>query len=216
MRRALVSILGLGLGLLPACGGPGSHELDHQRIHVSPDAQLRTDTVGDGQFADMSSFVLVDAENDAAEGAYVTLGGELTDATGATVATLRAQSLWIPAGEQRTYALVDRDRQPRPTASSARIYVRGANVPASPPVAHVGEVREVADNGKIVVQGTLHNDAERAGNIMVIASFHDDHNKPLTRPFSMVHVGAHEAQAVQFIGPPGAVHATIFVGDGMY
>src|SRR6185295_18453190 len=60
-----------------------ARNLDLDAIHVSPDARLRTDVVGDGKFASTASFVLVDAENAAAEGAYVTLGGELRDAAGA-------------------------------------------------------------------------------------------------------------------------------------
>jgi len=73
--------------------------------------------------------VLVEAENTANAGAYVTLGGELTDDAGKTVSTLRAASLYIPAGELRTFALVDKERKPRPTAKGAKIFVRGARVP---------------------------------------------------------------------------------------
>ena len=43
------------------------------RSSVTPDARLRTDTVGEGEFAPPATFVLVDAENTGAEGAYVTL-----------------------------------------------------------------------------------------------------------------------------------------------
>jgi hypothetical protein len=206
----------LVLMALLACEGSKSRELDHELIRVSPDARLRTDTVGEGKFEEQATFVLVDAENTGKEGAYITLNGELADAGGSVVGELRAQSLWIPPGEERTFALVDRERKPRPTAAAARIHVRGASIPAAPPPAHVGELREVVDNGRIVVQGVLHNDGERAGNIMVIFSFHDAERRPMTRPFAMLRVEGHGAQPVQFVGPPGSVHGTAFVGDSVY
>jgi hypothetical protein len=208
--RALVLIA------LLACEGSKTRELDRELIHVSPDARLRTDTVGEGKFEEQATFVLVDAENTGKEGAYITLNGELADAGGSVVGELRAQSLWIPAGEERTFALVDRERKPRPTAAAARIHVRGASIPAVPPPARVGELREVVDNGRIVVQGVLHNDGERAGNIMVIFSFHDAERRPMTRPFAMLRVEGHGTQPVQYVGPPGSVHGTAFVGDSVY
>lgn len=206
----------LWLLALVACEGSKARELDHDRIRVSPDAELRTDTVGEGKWAEQATFVLVDAENTADDGCYVTLAGELGDAAGAKVTDLRPQSLFVPAHESRTFALVDREHKPRPTAAGAKIFVRGAIVPASPPAATIDGIREIPDNGKLVVQGLLHNAAARAGNIMVIASFHDAAGKPMTRPFTMVRVDKGETQAVQFVGPPGSQHGTIYVGDVVY
>jgi hypothetical protein len=204
------------LGLLAACEPSKSRELDHERIHVIDNARLRTDLVGEGKFEEQATFVLVDAANDAGESAYVTLAGELDDASGAKVGDLRAQSLWIPAGEQRTFALVDRAHEPRPTAAAAKVFVRGATTPGSPPAATVDDQRQLVDDGKIVVQGTLRNPAARGGNIMVIASFHDGDGRPMTRPFAMVHVEANGAQAVQFVGPPGSKQGALYVGDSVY
>ncbi|HTR49877.1 MAG TPA: hypothetical protein VMJ10_04160 [Kofleriaceae bacterium] len=213
MTRIALVLVGLAV---VACEGSKSHELDHDRIHVIDNARLRTDTVGEGKWEEQATFVLVDAANDAGDGAYVTLAGELDDASGGKVGDLRAQSLWIPAGEQRTFALVDREHKPRPTAAGAKLFVRGATAPASPPPASVGEQRQLVDQGRIVVQGTLHNTAPRAGNIMVIASFHDGDGRPMTRPFSMVPIDGNGSQAVQFVGPPGSKQGAIFVGDSVY
>ena len=201
---------------IAACESGKAHELDHDKIRVEAGARLRTDTVGEGKFEEQATFVLVDASNNASEGCYVTLAGELDDAGGGKVSDLKAQSLWIPSGEQRTFALVDRERKPRPTAAGAKIFVRGANVPASPPPATVGELKEIPDNGKIVVQGIVHNTAARPGQIVVIASFHDADGKPMTRPYSMVRVEANATQPVQFVGPDGSQHGTIYVGDVIY
>jgi hypothetical protein len=62
----------------------------------------------------------------------------------------------------------------------------------------------------------LVNDSERAARIMVIASFHDADHRPMTRPFTMVPLGAHVRQDVQLVGPPGSKHGTIFVGEVVY
>lgn len=217
-----------------ACKSTPKRELDLALIEVQG-AHMRTDTVGDGQFTDTATFVLVDAKNTAAEGAYVTLAGELVDAGGAVVGTLVTQSLWIPAGEVRTFALVDTERKPRPTAKSARAKVRGASVfPA--PLARIEELHTFDDHGKLVLQAYLVNDADRDGKIVVIGAFHDASGRPITRPFNVVKIGAKQDPAtpgncpdadednlpmvskcpIRFIGPPGATRGMIFVGDTVY
>ena len=216
MVRHLLVLALAGAAAGAACDAPKVRQLDHDLIRVSTDAELRTDTIGDGKWAAPATFVLVDAENTAKQGAYVTLSGELDDAGGHKVDDLRAQSLWIPAGEQRTFALVDRTHAPAPAAAAAKIFVRGAEVPVSPPLPTVDSQREVEDYGKIVAQGVLHNPAKLPGVIMVIASFHDAGGKPLTRPFALVRLGPGESQPVQFVGPPGSKHGTIFVGETVY
>jgi hypothetical protein len=208
--------LGAGLGLAGCTRSKPARHLDLDAIRVSPDARLRTDTVGDGPFASNASFVLVDAENTAAEGAYVTLGGELTDPAGAMVGELKSQSLWIPPREARTFALVDTERQARPTAAAARIKVKGALVPDSPPRAHITDLHSFDDHGKVVVQAYLVNAADRPGVIMAIGSFHDAHGQPMTRPFHLLEIPARDRRVVQFVGPEGSTRGTIFVGDTVY
>jgi hypothetical protein len=207
----------VALGGLAACGrSKPAHHLDLDAIRISGDARMRTDTVGDGKFASTATFVLVDAENTAADGADVTLGGELTDQAGATVGKLKAQSLWVPGHESRTFALVDEQRVARPTATSARIKVHGAVIPDEPPRAQITELHSFDDRGKIVVQAYLVNTADRPGQVMVIGSFHDAHDQPMTRPFQMIALGAHDRRVVQFVGPEGSTRGAIFVGDVIY
>jgi hypothetical protein len=200
---------------LASCAQKQSRQLDHELIRVTSDARLRTDTVGDGKFTELSTFVLVEAENTSRDGAYVTLGGELTDEAGTRVSELRAQSLWIPAGELRTFALVDKQRKPRPSAKAAKIYVRGAQV-GTPPPAHVEGVRQVDDNDKVVVQAVVKNEADRGGNIMVVGTFYGPDGKPMTRPFSLLWVDKRGELPVQFAGPVGSKRGTIFIGDVAY
>jgi hypothetical protein len=202
---------------LGACSrGKPARNLDLDAIRITGDARMRTDTVGDGKFASTATFVLVDAENAAADGAYVTLGGELTDAAGKAIGTLKSQSLWVPGHESRTFALVDRERVPRPEATSARIKVFGAVIPDEPPAAHITDLHSFDDHGKTVVQAYLVNDAARPGQIMVVASFHDAHSQPMTRPFQMIEIGPRDRRVVQFVGPEGSSRGEIFVGDVVY
>jgi hypothetical protein len=215
LGRAIALVAGLGLGLGCSHSKP-ARNLDLDLIHLTGDARLRTDVVGDGKFASTASFVLVDAENAGNDGAHVTLGGELTDASGARVGELRAQSLWIPAHEVRTFALVDRERVARPTAAAARIKVYGAVIPDEPPRARITDLHAFDDRGKIVVQAYLVNAADRPGQIMVIGSFHDAHGQPMTRPFQMIELAAHDRRVVQLVGPQGSTRGTIFVGDIIY
>ena len=210
MFRAFVLLVAL-----VGCAKPEQRQLDLDKIRVTSDARLRTDTIGDGKFTDLSTFVLVEAENTSDQGAYVTLGGELTDPDGKRVGELRAQSLWVPAGELRTFALVDKQRKPRPDAKAAKIYVRGAKL-GKPPPAHVDGIKQVDDADKVLVQGVVKNEAKRGGNIMVIATFFDANQKPMTRPFSLLWVDANGTLPVQFAGPPGSKRGTIFIGDVAY
>ena len=202
--------------LIASCKQPEPKNVDLDLIHVSADARLRTDDVGEPPFVDRATFVLVDASNTSPTGAYVTLGGTLRDGSGAAVGRLKAQSLWVPPGGERTFALVDDARVARPTAAAASIEVRGALIPQTPPPARVDDVKEHDDYGKAVATGVLVNDADRPGNIMVIASFHDAEHHPMTRPFEIVRVDAHARRPVQYVGPQGSVHGTIFVGDVVY
>ena len=228
----------LMLALL-SCQAAEVRNLELDRIEISADARLRTDKVGGGDHVSTSSFVLVDAKNTADQGAYVSLGGELVDGGGAVIGTLKPQSLWVPAGEARTFALVDTERKPRPAATSTRIKVRGALISDPAPHARIADFHAFDDHGKVVVQANLVNDYPRIGHVMVIAAFHDAQHRPLTRPFRMLRIGpkgtadtveecpdadsprskfpARAAQCpVQFVGPPGAVRGTIFVGDVVY
>jgi hypothetical protein len=202
---------------LAACGrSRPARNLDLDAIRVSADARMRTDVVGDGKFASTATFVLVDAENTATEGAHVTLGGDLRDPAGTVVGQLTSQSLWIPARESRTFALVDSERTARPSSTAARIRVRGALVPAQPPRAYITDLHAFDDHGKVVVQAYLVNAAERRGQFMVIGSFHDRGGQPMTRPFQMVELRANDRRVVQFVGPEGSTRGTIFVGDTIY
>jgi hypothetical protein len=240
--RSLIAVL--AAASLVGCAKKESpaRQLDVAKIEVVNNARLRTDTVGllhdmpafpqntdreikeDRRFASESTFVLVDAKNPTSDGAYVTLAGDLTGEGGVVVGHLKAQSLWIPSGETRTFALIDSERVPRPTTTSARIVVTGALATHDPPRMHITELHTYVDptteNDKpvtrIVAQANVVNDANRIGRAIIIASFHGADGRPITRPFQMQELAANETRALQFVGPPGSVDGTIFVGDITY
>lgn len=176
-------------------------------------ARMRTDTVGVGKWAENSAYVLADAKNTANEGAYVTLAGEMLDAGGKPMSKLRPQSIYIPPGESRTFALVDAERKPRPNAKGAKVEVRGALVPPKPPDARIEELHTFDDHGQLVLQAYVINGADRIGTIMVLASFHDADGLPLERPFKMQSIPAGGRESVRFIGPPGSKTGAIYVGE---
>ena len=211
--RALVVFTALAL---TGCSKPSSNrELDHDLIRVTSDARLRTDMVGEGKWEALSTFVLVDAENTTKQGAYVSLAGDLVDETGAKIGAFKPQSLWVPAGAVRTFALIDSERKPRPTARGAQIFVRGAKTGLAPP-AHVVDVKQVKDGDRVILQGALKNDAARPGNIVVIASFYGADGRPMTRPFSLLWVDGNGSLPVQFVGPAGSARGNIYIGDAAY
>jgi hypothetical protein len=199
-----------------ACTKTTSHQLDLSAIEVVDNARLRTDTVGEGTFASQSTFVLVDAKNPTSEGAYVTLAGELTGQDRSIVGRLKAQSLWIPAGERRTFALIDTERVPRPATIATTIRVTGALVTQDPPRVRISDLHSFDDRGRIVVQANVTNDATSLGKVVVIAAFHSKDDQPMTRPFQVLQINGKQTTPVQFVGPEHSKTGTIFVGDVVY
>ena len=55
-----------------------------------------------------------------------------------------------------------------------------------------------------------------AGVAIVIASFHGEDGRPITRPFQTLDIDANETRPIQFVGPVGSTEGTIFVGDIVY
>ncbi|MCA9677644.1 MAG: hypothetical protein KC464_21660 [Myxococcales bacterium] len=212
-RSLAVAAITLGA----ACGrhAPGE-PFDPGAIKISTDRVVKTDTVGDGEWERQATFVLVDADNVSAGELLVTLGGALTDATGAEVGALRPESLRIPAGGRRTFALVDAHDAARPTATGATIVVRGAVPPRWQPDAHLADGHVFDDHGKVMVAANLVNDADRAGRVIVFAGFHDADGRPMQRQFLLAEIGAHITQVVRFVGPEGSKSGYVYLGDASY
>lgn len=189
---------------------PGLVRLDSERM------LLRHDTVGHDRWASRASFVLIDATNTHGEDLMVTLGGELVDAQGAAVGTLRPASLRIPAGGVRTFALVDEAQVVRERAAAARVRVIGAHVPSYPPPVTVTDGNVYRDGDRVVVSARVHNTAPGTVRVLVLGGFYDQHGVPMRRPFTEMVLPGGGSHTAQFVGPDGSVKGYIFVGDMAY
>lgn len=192
-------------------------EVDHGlvRLHTSR-MHLRHDRVGHDQWASQAAFVLLDAENTHSEDLMVTLGGELLAAGGGRAGVLRPESLRIPAGGVRTFALIDRENRDRPDAVSASVRVMGAYVPTYVPPIQITDGNVFQDGDRVVVAGMVQNAVDRPVRVLIIAGFYDRDGKPLTRPFTQMSLLEDESHPARFVGPPGSVAGYIFVGDFVY
>jgi hypothetical protein len=214
MRTSIAGLVVLG-AVLAGCREPQRMErADPATIVVSGIQTVRTDLIADAGRS--ASFVLVDADNRGQAEALVTLGGRWTDASGAEVGTLRRESLRIPPGGRRTFALLDASLAPRPTAVAAAIEVVDAAIPFERASVRIIQGEIYQDQGRAVVAGYVANDAPRGGKAIVIAGFHDAAGKPMTRPFTLYEIGAETKLPVRFVGPEGSRTGYIFVGDIVY
>ena len=222
----------LFVALLAACTRTEAPpEVDPGLVRVSDDVVVRTDTVGEGRdqfdddgvvhqkgdiFAKSATFVLVDAQNTSDHDLLITLGGDLINSGHAKISSLRPESLRLPKGASRTFVLVDGEDQPRPDATGAKIFVRGAVAPTWSPTVSLSDGHSFDDHGKVMVAANVHNDADREGQVIVMAAFHDAGGKPVVRQFDLVKLAAGETKVVRFIGPEGATVGTIYLGDSNY
>lgn len=210
----------VAIGGLSGCKKPktwGEREADRGLVEVdSAHLNLRSDVVGQGEFQSKATFVLIDARNTHNEDLLVTLGGELVDAKGIVVGTLRPESLHVPAGLKRTFALIDDQNAERPAATTARMEVTGAHVPSYSPSIGVDAIHVYEEGDHLLASARIANKAERPAKVIVLASFRDDQGKPLTRPFMLIELDGGTSRPVDFRGPPGAESATIFVGETVW
>jgi len=207
--------------LLFACDPPRKWEVvqvDPAKITVMADKlNLRHDVVGEGKFAGQATFALVDARNQHGVDVEVTLGGDLIDARGQVVGALRPESLRIPAGARRTFALVDDRNQARPSAVSARVRVVGATETRHADMLSVdrGTIHTLGED-RLQASAILDNRAERNVKVIVLAAFYDAADRPVARPFSVLELDGKTSRPVEFTGPPGSTKGYIFTGQLVY
>jgi hypothetical protein len=207
------------LALLGAAGCKATErtpQVDPGLVRVSTDVVVKSGSVGDGRWQTSATYALVDADNTAGTDLLVTLGGDLTDAGGATVGTLRPESIYMPKGSKRTFALVDDRDAPRPAATTAAIHVIGAVEPKWRPTVTIRDAHLFDDLGKPVIAASVTNDADRPGQVIVFAAFHDADGRPAARQYDVLEIGSKITQTVRFVGPQGARTAYLFLGDASY
>jgi hypothetical protein len=216
-RRTIeLGILGMVVLLVASCQRKSwqADQVSTALIELPPRAMsLQRGPVGAGQWQKEATYVLADARNTGREDLEVTLAGELVDAQGAVVGQLRRESLRIPAGGVRTFALVDSEQTLRPRAASARLQVLGAVRPGYPAPVEVTDGHVFRDGDRVVVTGKVVNTAGRKVTVGVIAGFYDRAGVPIRRPFSVLQIDGKAAHNTRFVGPPGSEQAYLFVGQ---
>lgn len=185
-------------------------------MEISPTHVVRTDTVGVGEDARTSTFVLVDARNTGTTIREITLGGDLLDASGAVLGHLRPESLVMQAGATRMFALVDDADTSRPTATDAKVVALAAGDPGPAPPVTLTDGHAFDDAGKVMVAANLTNTGPRPAQVLVLSSFHDGDGKPMARPFELLTLNAGEQRVVRYDGPVGSKDGSIFLGAESY
>ncbi len=192
-------------------------EADRKQIVVHGEKMtLHTGVVGTGEHESEATYVLVDATNPGTLDLAVTLGGVLRPLQPLVQQPLHRQSLRIPAGGTRTFALVDGEQSTHPTASGATIEVTSAVQLDYPEQITITDLNVYDDNGRVVVAGYVQNTVERIGRSLVFATFYNAEGSPMERPSTVFRLERNARRGVQFVGPPGSVRATLSVGDIVY
>lgn len=217
-RRALapsVAALAICSALAASCGKrePAGPPVDLSRIQVSG-AVVKTGAVGEPRWRSQATYALVEARNQTDDDVMVTLGGELEGAGQSW--PLRRESLRVPAGGSRLFALVDDGQAERPQASGARVAVTGAMRVAYPPPFAVTDGNVVLDEDRAVAAGYVTNTAERDGSAVVIAAFFDESGTPLQRTSTVFALSPGGKRGVRLVGPVGSRSAYLFVGEVNY
>lgn len=217
MRAALLLVV------CAACARPPQRTpLDPDRFTVTVGASPLSSPLGDG--AAPVSYVLADVDNRSGVDATVTLVGTWLGDGADELGPLRPEELHVPAGQLRTFALVDAGDRERTDVRGARVTIRTATQAlASPPIV-VADVALHDDPVEVeggrahraVIGANLTNTADRPAQAIVFAVFRDRRGAAMTRPHQVVGMGAQVTRPVRFVGPPGSVDASIYPGDVVY
>lgn len=205
--------------LAVACGksdwsGP---EVSYDLIDVEADRlAIRTGPVGHDRWKSEATYVLVEAKNTAEKDLQVTLSADLLDADKKVVGKTRRESLRIPAGGSRLFALVDDEQTVRPTATGARVDVRGAENVAYPASVVVTEGNVYFDQDRAVVAGYVTNNTGGEVRAIVLGAFFDDKGRPMQRPSTLFPLAGKGKRGAQLVGPPGSRAAYLFIGEVQY
>jgi hypothetical protein len=205
---------------LIACGRGddwSTPEVSYDLIHVEADRlSIKTGPVGHDKWKSNATYVLVEAKNTSEQDLQVTLSADLIDADKQVVGKTRRESLRIPAGGGRLFALIDDKQVERATATGARVDVRGAQTVSYPAAVVVTEGHVYFDQDRAVVAGYAVNNAEREAKAIVIAAFFDEKGRPMQRPSTLFRLAGKGKRGTQMVGPPGSRSAYLYIGDAQF
>jgi hypothetical protein len=216
-RRAAMWSLCAAAALSCGRAEPAAPPLDPALIEVVAAQQaVLTGPVGHGKWESTASYVLVEARSRADRDALVTLGGELTDAAGQPIGGLRRESLRIPAGGSRLFALVDQEQAARPAARGARIEVAGAVAVDTPPPVVVTEGHVYRDGDRVDLNGKVVNTADGRATAVVFFAFFDQDGAPLKRVSTVFQLAPRASRGAHWVGPDGSASGSMFIGEVAY
>jgi hypothetical protein len=210
-RRAALALIVAAAACRDA--GPARPPVDRSRIQVA-DAVLKTGPVGERRWRSEATYAMVEARNTTDGDVMVTLGGALVGAGQRW--PLRLESLRVPAGGSRLFALVDQGQVARPQATGAEIAVTGAVAVDYPPPFAITDGNVVLDQDRAVAAGYVVNTAERDGSAVVIGAFFDQAGAPLQRTSTVLPLSPGGKRGVRLVGPTGSRSAYLFVGEVDY
>ena len=218
-RRACIAVVAAAVLMAGAVGCRGSasappDEVNHDKVEVeSSTLVVKTGPVGLPRFRKQASYVLVEAKNLAQGDLLVSLAGSLVDAGGRTVGTLAPESLRIPAGGSRLFALTDDHQAARPRASSARIRVTGAQALSYAPLVRVTDGHVYPYQGAADVNGYVINTSRYRVRAVVMFAFYDQDGRPMKREFTVFDLDPGGKRGAHRLGPPGSHSGLMYVGD---
>lgn len=174
---------------------------------------VKTGPVGLPRFRKDATFALVEAKNLAQGDLLVSLAGTLVDGGGQTVGTLAPESLRIPAGGSRLFALTDDHQEARPRATSARIRVTGARALSYAPMVRVTDGHVYPYQGAADVNGYVVNTSRYRVRAVVMFAFYDEGGRPMKREFTVFDLDPGGKRGAHRLGPPGSHSGLMYVGD---
>lgn len=190
-------------------------DVDRGQIEIVTDGvALKTGPVGEARWKTQATYALVEARNHSDVDLDVTLAGDLVG--GESKWPVRRESLRIPAGGSRLFALVDDKQAARPQATGARVDVVGAMAVRYAPPFVVTDGKVVMDQGRAVAAAYLTNTARRVGSVILIGAFFDEAGLPLGRTSTLFRMDGGGKRGVQLVGPTGSRSAYLFVGEYVY
>lgn len=212
MRIALAACLALAIGCQRQTWS--SPEVPFDQIEVARDRiVVRDGKVGMGRFETEATYALVPAHNPTDRDVMVTLRGALV--AGGVRRELMPESLRLPAGGERTFALVVRDQVVVPGAT-AEVEVTGAMVVGYAPPVTIDHGKVYQDQGRAVVVAEVGNTGKGQVKASIMAAFYGADARPMERPFTVVELTGGGRRNIQLVGPVGSKSAQLYVGEVSY
>ncbi len=208
----------LSLALAVACSALACKSTKREQVPQSElaigDARVVTGPVGIGVKERDASYVLVDVANRGTGGSVVTMGGELLDLAEESLGALRTETLRIPAGESRMFALVDRKVEALvATAQTARVTLQRATRPEKKPTVVVTNFTQSEDQGRVVIEGFIENRGASHVKVIVLGGFYDAAGLPMMRRTTLYKLDGGGRRSAQFVGPVGSDRGSLYIGD---